>query len=146
MAPSLASVGNSAHSPFNHSASKPGPKPGGRNRPRIDISTLKVKKNVPLPVGRNIVGKYNSYFDKLVAKDAIECKPDEVSAVANALRKYLRESGKDKTLTIISQKNCDDDLSIGRVWLWPLEDADEARLSRGGQTKAARAKSGSKAK
>ncbi|MCA0214773.1 MAG: hypothetical protein LCH79_16540 [Proteobacteria bacterium] len=109
-------------------------KPRVRNRPRIDLTTLKIEKDVPPPEGRNIIGKYNDYFSQMAPKDAIKCKPDEVSPIANALRKWIKDKKKDGEFTVLSQKNCDDDLSIGRVWLWPkgesLDGTQHARAAK----------------
>lgn len=139
-------------SPWSHlmpaTTTKPEPKTRARNRPRIDLATLKIEKNVPPPEGRNIIGKYNEYFSTLAPKDAIKCQPDEVSPIANALRKWIKDKKKDGELIVLSQKNCDDDLSIGRVWLWPKDESlDGTQHARAAKASAVgrRARAGGRA-
>lgn len=128
--PAAASAAPKAHDPFraagDYTAGKSGPKKGHKNMPRIDITTLKIRSDVPLPGARRILGKYAKFFDQLQPKQMIECKPDEVNPIDQALRKFLRERGLDKDLTVVRAQYLDEDPNKGGVWLWPKSEIEQA--------------------
>lgn len=134
-----------------------GPAPGSsKYRPRVDLSTLKIEHGIPLPMHRKNEGKYADYFAKMQPKDCITCKTDEVTALANAMRKWLKDNNKVDTLAVISVKTIPEDPERGapadpehgRVWLWPKGEAPNwmPAKSRGGAILAQQRRAGKAAK
>lgn len=120
---------------------KPGPKPGtARNQPRIDVAKLKIRKGVPLPSARKVMNKYAPLFGEMKPKDMIECPSEDVNPIDQALRKYLRDTGKDKTFAVVRAQTLDGHTDVGGVWLWPKDEIDSAKSpgSIAGRTTAAR--------
>lgn len=111
----------------------------------VDITTLRIKKNVPLPKSRVVMSKYAKLFAQLEAKDSIECKPSEVDTIDQALRKYLVDTGRETEFTVIRSRFGEDNPDAGYVWLWPKDKMDEipANLqSKGGLASSKKKKQG----
>lgn len=91
-------------------------KPTAETR-RIDPSKLQIASD-PLPSVRLVTNKYLTIFSKLKVGQNIQCEPDEVQPIAQALRKYIdlnKITAKGKPARVITQSNSPD--GIGRVWL-----------------------------
>lgn len=96
------------------------------------MAGLKIVKNLPLPVTLT-TSSYAQRFSKMEPKDAIECKPEEVVPVANAMRKWLKDNGKITEFQVVSEKHDPANSKVGHVWLWPMSDIKELpSKSRGG--------------
>lgn len=101
-------------------------------RPRVDPTGLTIERNVPLPVARTVRNKYEHLFGQMKPGECIKCKPEEVTPVANAMRKWIDDHKKRGELMVVSQRHISDGKGnyIGRVWL------AEAKGEHGDQRKA----------
>lgn len=84
---------------------------------RIDATELEIASD-PLPTVRLVTNKYWPTFVKLKVGQNIRCKPADVQAIAQALRKYIdvhKVTAKGKPTRVLTQSNAPD--GIGRVWL-----------------------------
>lgn len=126
---STAHLGNSPFPPPQRLSavkpdSKPGPKTGThRKSVPVDVAKLVIRKNIPLPEKRRVVGKYERLFSKLKPKDAVQCKPEQVNTVDQALRNYLKDTGQQDKYVVLRQQSSEENLNVGYVWLWPIEEA-----------------------
>lgn len=111
---------------------KKGPPPGTLCRGRVDMAALKVEKGVPLPSSR-ITGSYADLFAGMQPTDCVKCKPAEVVSIANALRKWIKDTKHAERLQVVSEKQNPEDPGVGRVWMWPKGDVNVLPpKSRGG--------------
>lgn len=87
------------------------------NGSRVDPGDL-VIANDPLPGARLVTNKYWPVFSKMQVGQNIRCKPDEVQAIGQALRKYIQVHNIKhggvlcRSLTQTSHPD-----GVGRVWL-----------------------------
>lgn len=107
-------------------------------RPRVDPNNLTIERNIPLPAARAVRNKYQQLFGRMEPGECIKCKPDEVTSVSNAMRKWIDDNNKRGQLMVVSQRYCKSgqgDEYVGRVW---LADANGRHRSATGANRPAR--------
>lgn len=65
--------------------------PAKRRKPVIDAEFLKVEHGTPPPIRRaGPEGKYHAHFSLLRPGSCVRCEPNEMNAIAIALRKQIQ--------------------------------------------------------
>lgn len=92
--------------------------PEGFGPQPFDLSKCEITSD-PLPVSRTLPdGKYKAVFESLKPGQCVKVPPDQVSRIANAMRKHIGQFSDKTRFVVRSIKNYGD--GMGRVWLIEL--------------------------
>ena len=94
-------------------------------REYIDPEALVVCDD-PMPSGRAAPDKYAAVFDQLKLGQCVKCKPEQVSLISGAMRKWAKQRGKACIVRMTARYPKD---GQGRVWLL----ADPKAKAKGGK-------------
>ena len=83
-----------------------------------DVSAMRITSDPVPPSFHRGRDKYGPLFEQLKPGQAVACKPAEVSAVAYALRKWLKAKSSECTVLSTSKFTADE----GRVWMMGVKD------------------------
>lgn len=94
-----------------------------KTRGELDPSALVICDD-PLPAGRASPGaKYVPVFTAMKPGQAIKCKPEEVTRVGHAMRKWIAENKLPFVMRLQARYHAD---GMGRCWLLPAPEKAEA--------------------
>lgn len=117
--PSILAAARAAESTSNTTQdSMTQPKPAKPPKPAvtreyIDPDALVVCDD-PMPSGRAAPDKYAAVFDQLKLGQCVKCKPDQVSLISGAMRKWAKQRSKPCIVRATARYPSD---GQGRVWL-----------------------------
>ena len=94
-----------------------------RKRTELDVEQLVICDD-PLPAGRASPGaKYVPVFSAMKPGQAIKCKPEEVTRVGHAMRKWITKNKLPYIFRLQTRYHAD---GMGRCWLLPAPEKAEA--------------------